>query len=134
MTNQIDRYVNVVSKIIFVLSISILVIHKIFLVKYESSKGVYMSSLTTHYIDLKFNIEKVKSFILKSEVFQLGSFINKFREGKLSYNSVREITIRDFKALEKKINSYGNVMKLTYNSGIILFIINFLLISFLIFR
>lgn len=122
------------SKYSFLLLVLILILHKIFFVRYEDFKGAYLASLHSHLIDLKFNIDFVKPKIRDMTPFATYMFINSFRDGEFLYHHTRDESIRQFKRMDLRIKRCGNWLKATYWIGLTVFIISFLLLGYVLLK
>lgn len=122
------------SKYSFLSLTLILIIHKIFYVRYEDFKGAYLSSLHSHLIDLKFNLDLIKPKILSMTPFATYMFINSFRDGEFLYHHSREESIKGFKKMDSKIKKCGNWLKSTYWIGLTLFMISFLMMTYVLLK
>ena len=103
---NLKYYLQIGYKLLFVISILLLVIHKIFLIKYEDFKGGYLASLRTHQIDLKHDISKIKANLNQLIPFNTIDFMNAFRNGDFFY-VMKEQGKKDLRNLDNKIKFCG---------------------------
>ena len=68
------------SNFIFVLLLAVLIIHKIFMIRYESIKNGYLENLRTHFLELKYGDLQIIKSSIKSNFF-IVNVINDFRNG-----------------------------------------------------
>lgn len=133
-TNTFEIVLFKASKFSFLSLALILIIHKVFYVRYEDFKGGYLASLYTHLIDLKFNLSSIKPKIAKMLPIESYQFINAFRDGEFLYHPSRGVSIQNLKKLDCKIKRCGNWLKVTYWIGLIIFFVSFFMISYVLIR
>lgn len=116
--------------ILFALTTFSLIVFKYFFNNYEKCKKSLLSLFYSHKLELIFDIQKKVSPHLKNEELFIPNIINKFRNGEFIpvYDSLR---LNEIKSLDNKIRKNCKWLKLFYNSAIILFFLNFILIVFL---
>jgi hypothetical protein len=124
-----DEYFLLAYKVIFLLLVATLIIHKIFYVKYEDFKGAYLGALHSHRIDLLFTYPAWKEKLEKIAPYSTITFHNSFRNGEFLYHSAQEISRQELRALDSKISISANWIKGTYYIGLVLFAIDFVLVG-----
>ncbi|HMJ47871.1 MAG TPA: hypothetical protein VK498_11120 [Ferruginibacter sp.] len=129
-----ELFLSLLSKLFFILLTSILIVHKIFLIKYEDFKGAYLATLRSHCIDLKFNIEELKKKIKVTIPFSTLTFVNSFRNGDFLFHYSKDESIKGLKKFDRKIIWYGNGLKVTFWAGVVIFWLNFLVIVLILFK
>lgn len=123
-----ENLLSILSILLFILMTANLIIHKMLLVEYERTKGAYLASLHTHYIDLKVNLQNLKAQLTNTPKVDTVGFINNFREGNFVYAYNKEEIKGSLQNFDKTISFCGKWLKLTFKFGIVAFWINFLVI------
>lgn len=108
-------------KIIFALSVIMLIAYKIVNTNYEKQKKSLLANLHTHKLELLFDL-KTKPKLTNEHTF-IPSFINRFRDGEFipDYDKERK---EAFKTIDRKVCNFGKLLKLIYTVTMIAFIIN----------
>ena len=110
-------------KIIFALSVIMLIAYKIVNTNYEKQKKSLLANLHTHKLELLFDLKtKLKPKLTNEHTF-IPSFINRFRDGEFipDYDKERK---EAFKTIDRKVSNFGKLLKLIYTVTMIAFIIN----------
>ncbi len=118
-------------KIIFALSVIMLIAYKIVNTNYEKQKKSLLANLHTHKLELLFDIKtKLKPKLTNEQTF-IPSFINRFRDGEFipDYDKERK---EAFKTIDRKVGVYGKLLKLIYTVTMIAFIMNLIITIILI--
>ena len=110
-------------RILFALLITILILHKIILLRYEKAKGHFIESLRTHYIDLKLDVSVLKSKYNFNEMPSIEDFTNNFENGRFVSSSQQSPV---FLKLPKPITKYALILRITFWAGLSLFCLYFL--------
>jgi hypothetical protein len=118
--------ISFLSKSFFVILIVILLVHKIALINYESSKSSFVENLRTHYIELKFNIDILKSKYDFSNRINVADFINGFRFGGLIPYPKYDDRPAAFAKFDRLMKMYGKILKITFWTGMIVFSLYFI--------
>jgi hypothetical protein len=129
-----ENYFLFAYKGIFLLLVVILIVHKVFYVKYEDLKSAYLGTLHSHQIDLKFTYPDWKDKIEKIAPYTTVSFSNSFRNGEFIYHTRQDIARKELKELDNKIIFCGKWIKRTYSIGLFLFILDFILVFIVLFN
>jgi hypothetical protein len=129
-----EMIVSNISKISFVIITVILIIHKIFYIRYEDFKGLYLATLHTHLIDLKFNLHFLRQRLDVLGRFATYMFINSFRNGEFLYHYGASKSKEEFIQLNTKIQNSGNWLKRTYWLGLLFFTLSFLSMCYSLFN
>jgi hypothetical protein len=120
-------------KLIFSLSVFMLITYKIINAKYETQKKSMLANLHTHKLELLFDINgKLRPRLLRDPLF-IPSFINRFRDGNLipEYDKERKVSL---KKIDTSISVYAKWLRLIYSMTINAFIINLIITVVLIFN
>jgi len=110
-------------KIIFALSVIMLIAYKIVNTNYEKQKKSLLANLHTHKLELLFDLKiKLKPKLTNEQTF-IPSFINRFRDGEFipDYDKERK---EAFKTIDRKVSNFGKLLKLIYTVTMTAFIIN----------
>lgn len=110
-------------KIIFAFSVIMLIAYKIVNTNYEKQKKSFLANLHTHKLELLFDLKtKLKPKLTNEQTF-IPSFINRFRDGGFipDYDKERK---EAFKTIDRKVSSFGKLLKLIYTVTMTAFIIN----------
>lgn len=113
-------------KILFAISVIMLVLFKVANANYAKYKKSYLANLYNHKLELLFEITyKLKPKLL-DEPFFIPSFINRFRNGEFipDYDKERK---KSFKLIDMNINIYGKSLKIIYRLTMVTFVINLIL-------
>lgn len=118
-------------KIIFALSVILLIAYKIANMSYEKQKKSFLANLHTHKLELLFDLkDKLRPKLTEEQTF-IPSFINRFRNGKFIPNNNKEMK-EAFKTIDRKVKIYGKLLKLIYMITMTAFVINLAITTILI--
>jgi hypothetical protein len=120
-------------KIIFAISVILLITYKIIFQDYEKKKKSFLGNLHTHSFELLFDIKPLLRTKISNSPMFTTSFINNFRNGEFipDYDPDRK---KALKKIDKAISLYGKLLKLIYSATMIAFTINLTIITILIFN
>ncbi|TWR24797.1 hypothetical protein FPZ43_18040 [Mucilaginibacter pallidiroseus] len=120
------------SRIGFCFAVLSLIIHKIFLVRYETAKFQYLNSLNTHELELKYDQRLLSKNIIQDSNFFIVEFINNFRNGQYIPHPEIDNRAKEFLKLDKTIISCARILKFTFWLSMIIFILNAAAVFYLI--
>jgi hypothetical protein len=109
-------------RVLFALLITILIFHKIILLRYEKAKGHFIESLRTHYIDLKFNVHVLKNKYNFNDMPGIEDFANNLENGRFVSSSQQSPA---FLNLPKPIKRHASILRITFWSGLSIFCLYF---------
>ena len=118
-----------IEKIIFALSLIMLVAYKLVNNNYEKHKKSFLMNLHTHKLELLFDIKT--KLRLSDELTLIPSFINRFRNGEFipAYDTERKNSLM---RIDQKVKISGKWLKLIYGGIMIVFVINLIITIILI--
>lgn len=122
--DALDSIVFLGSRLLFAVLLTMLIVHKVWLVKYESAKGLYLETLRTHLIELKFNVHLLKANM--PELTSVTEFINAFRYGYFIARPNDDGRPKEMRRLDRVMQKSGRVLKATFTVAICCFILYFL--------
>lgn len=115
------------STLFFTVLVVVLIFHKIILIKYEETKAFFLETLKTHFIELKFSIDNWKNKIDFSGQVNVVDFVNDFRDGKFVPFPNRDKRPQALNRSDRKLRIYGNLLRFSFWTGIVTFILYFLI-------
>ena len=111
------------SKYLFVISLVLFLTHKISLILYEKIKSLYQESLRTHALELKYDIRHVQKRISTDQDLSFFTFINRFRNGELVPHPNLDNRPKQFQKYEQTISNLGRILKFTFWTEIVIFVL-----------
>lgn len=111
------------AKYLFILSLGLLLVHKLSLIKYEKIKGLYQESLRAHALELKYNLRQLKKRIPSDEEFSIFEFIKQFRDGELIPYPTLDDRPKHFMKYDRIISNLGLILRISFWIEICVFVL-----------